>query len=85
MPLVTMRTLHGCHCQIRGKDNKWTKKTLAQVGLFVIAVIGYVLGTGLIGIVGGIDSNGKDYLFPYVAWVTGAVVYVITVVVMWGW
>lgn len=58
-------------------------KTLKYVGLFTIAVIGYVLGTGLIGVIIGIDSNGNDRLFPYVAWVTGAIAYGVTMVMMW--
>lgn len=58
-------------------------KTLKYVGLFTIAVIGYVLGTGLIGVIMGIDSDGNDYLFPYVAWITGAVAYGVTMVMMW--
>ena len=58
-------------------------KTLKYVGLFTIAVIGYVLGTGLIGVVIGIDSNGNDRLFPYVAWITGAIAYGVTMVMMW--
>lgn len=59
------------------------EKILTQVGLFTIAVIGYILGTGLIGVIGGIDSNGNDRLFPYVAWITGAIVYGVTMVMMW--
>lgn len=59
------------------------EKTLAQVGLFTIAVIGYVLGTGGIGVVFGIDSDGNDSLFPYVAWITGAIAYGVTMVIMW--
>lgn len=59
------------------------EKTLAQFGLFIIAVIGYVLGTGFIGVIIGIDSNGNDRLFPYVAWVTGAIAYGVTMVMMW--
>lgn len=59
------------------------EKTLAQFGLFTIAVIGYVLGTGLIGVIVGIDSNGNDRLFPYVAWITGAITYGVTMVMMW--
>ena len=59
-------------------------KTLKYVGLFTIAVIGYVLGTGLIGVIIGIDSNGNDRLFPYVAWVTGAIAYGVTIVMMWN-
>lgn len=58
-------------------------KTLKYVGLFTIAVIGYVLGTGLIGVIIGIDSNGNDRLFPYVAWVAGAIAYGVTMVMMW--
>ena len=58
-------------------------KTLKYVGLFTIAVIGYILGTGLIGVVIGIDSNGNDRLFPYVAWITGAIAYGVTMVMMW--
>lgn len=61
------------------------EKTLTYVGLFTIAVIGYVLGTGLIGVVVGIDSNGNDRLFPYVAWISGAIAYGVTMVIMWGW
>lgn len=60
------------------------EKTLAQVGLFTIAVFGYVLGTGIIGVIVGIDSNGNDRLFPYVAWITGAIAYGVTVVMIWG-
>lgn len=59
------------------------EKTLAQVGLFAIAVFGYILGTGLIGVIVGIDSDGNDCLFPYVAWVTGAIAYGVTMVMMW--
>lgn len=59
------------------------EKTLAQFGLFIIAVIGYVLGTGFIGVIVGIDSNGNDRLFPYVAWITGAIAYGVTMVMMW--
>ena len=59
------------------------EKNFAQFGLFAIAVIGYVLGTGLIGVLMGIDSDGNDYLFPYVAWMTGAVTYGVTMVMMW--
>lgn len=58
-------------------------KTLKYVGLFTIAVIGYVLGTGLIGVIFGIDDDGDDRLFPYVAWVTGAIAYGVTMVMMW--
>ncbi len=59
------------------------EKTLAYFGLFTIAVIGYVLGTGLIGVVVGIDSYGNDHLFPYVAWITGAIAYGVTMVMLW--
>lgn len=59
------------------------EKTLAQVGLFAIAVIGYVLGTGLIGVIVGVESNGDDRLFPYVAWITGAIAYGVTMVMIW--
>lgn len=59
------------------------EKTLAHFGLFTIAVIGYVLGTGLIGVVVGIDSYGDDRLFPYVAWISGAILYGLTVFAMW--
>ena len=59
------------------------EKNLVYFGLFTIAVIGYVLGTGLIGIVVGIDSDGNDYLFPYVAWITGAIAYGVTMVMLW--
>ena len=59
------------------------EKTLAQFGLFTITVIGYVLGTGLIGVIVGIDSDGNDILFPYVAWITGAIAYGVTMVIMW--
>lgn len=59
------------------------EETLARFGLFTIAVIGYVLGTGVIGVVVGIDSDGNDHLFPYVAWITGAIVYGATMVMLW--
>lgn len=59
------------------------EKTLAYFGLFTIAVIGYVLGTGVIGVVVGIDSYGDDHLFPYVAWITGAIAYGVTMVMLW--
>lgn len=59
------------------------EKNFARFGLFTIALIGYVLGTGLIGVVFGIDSDGNDRLFPYVAWITGAIAYGVTMVVMW--
>lgn len=59
------------------------EKTLAQFGLFIIAVIVYALGTGLIGVIVGINSDGDDSLFPYVAWITGAIAYGVTMVMMW--
>ena len=59
------------------------EKTLAYFGLFTIAVIGYVFGTGVIGAVVGIDSDGDDHLFPYVAWITGAITYGVTMVMLW--
>lgn len=59
------------------------EKNFAYLGLFTIAVIGYVLGTGAIGVLFGIESDGDDRLFPYVAWITGAVAYGVTMVMMW--
>lgn len=59
------------------------EKTLAQVGLFAIAVFGYTLGTGIIGVLIGTDSNGNDRFFSYVAWITGAIAYGVTMVMMW--
>ena len=65
------------------RNGMMDEKTLAQVGLFTIAVIGYVLGTGLIGVFLGIESDGNDRLFPYVAWITGAIAYGLTMVMLW--
>lgn len=59
------------------------EKTLAYFGLFTIAVIGFILGTGIIGVVVCIDSDVNDCLFPYVAWITGAIAYAVTMVMMW--
>ena len=65
------------------RDGMMDEKTLAQVGLFTIAVIGYVFGTGIIGVLLGIEFDGNDRLFPYVAWITGAIAYGVTMVMIW--
>lgn len=53
---------------------------LAKFGLFFIAALGYVFITGVAGLswsAGDIDSSAPP------AWLTGCLMYAITVVLMW--
>ena len=57
-------------------------ETLQGVGLFTIALLGFGIGTLLIGIL--INGNEYDDTGLYIgAWLTGTIVYAITVVMMW--
>lgn len=57
-----------------------TVNDLANVGVFVIALVGYVLGTGFFGV---ITSNGDEDMMPIASWIWGAITYAITVMIMW--
>ena len=58
-----------------------TMQELANVGIFVIAFIGYILVTAVFGVL--IVSPDWEK-FTILAWVMGAVVYAVTVTCMWG-
>lgn len=57
-----------------------TVNDLANVGVFVIALVGYVLGTGFFGV---ITSNGDGDMMPIALWIWGAIAYAITIMIMW--
>lgn len=52
----------------------------AHVGVFVIAMIGFALGTGLSGVL--IAPEDWKYI-PLAAWLVGIFVYGLTVMLMW--
>ena len=58
-----------------------TTNDFAQVGLFVIAMIGFALGTGFFGAIISFDYPDK---IPLAAWLVGMFVYGVTVMFMWG-
>ena len=57
-----------------------TMQELAHVGVFVIAFIAYLLGTAVFGLF-VTSPDCEQFTIP--AWVTGAVVYALTVTYMW--
>ena len=52
----------------------------AHVGVFVIAMIGFALGTGFFGTL--ISLGDLDHM-PLASWLIGIVVYGLTVMFMW--
>ena len=54
----------------------------ANVGVFVIAMIGFALGTGLVGLLIAPDDWEE---IPLISWVVGIIVYGLTVMFMWRW
>lgn len=49
---------------------------LATVGKFILALFGYFIGTGVLGII----ISGEDYdAFPVVGWVIGGLMFAISV------
>lgn len=52
----------------------------AHIGVFVVAMIGFTLGTGLFGIL--IVPDDWDQI-PFVSWIVGIIVYGLTVMFMW--
>lgn len=58
----------------------------ANVGVFVIAMIGFALGTGLFGVLFGMLIASDDWKYnPLVSWLVGILVYGMTVMFMWRW
>lgn len=55
---------------------------LANVGVFVIAIIGFALGTGFFGVLMSFDNSNT---IPLAAWLVGIFVYGLTVMLMWRW
>lgn len=58
-----------------------TTNDFAHVGLFVISMIGFALGTGFFGAIISFDDPDK---IPLAAWLVGMFVYGMTVMFMWG-
>lgn len=54
----------------------------AHVGVFVIAMIGFALGTGLFGVLTVPDDWEH---IPLISWIVGIIVYGLTVMFMWRW
>lgn len=52
---------------------------LANVGVFVIAIIGFTLGTGFVGTLMADDLDNM----PLASWLVGIFVYGFTVMFMW--
>ena len=52
-----------------------SQNELACVGKFTIALLGYFMGTGLVGALLSGDSDPET--FPAVAWVVGGIVFAI--------
>ncbi len=52
--------------------------TLANVGMFCIAIIGYLVITGILGLL--ISGDTDDFTAP--AWIFGALLYAITIIVL---
>lgn len=52
----------------------------ANVGVFVIAIIGFALGTGFFGTI--ISFDDYDHI-PLASWLVGMFVYGLTVMFMW--
>lgn len=52
----------------------------ANVGVFVIASIGFALGTGFFGVIISLDDC--EYI-PLASWLVGMFVYGLTVMFMW--
>ena len=56
-----------------------------RVGVFVIAIIGFVLGTALFGaMLSAFLFEDLDHM-PVTSWISGVFVYGLTVMVMWRW
>lgn len=54
----------------------------AHVGVFVIAMIGFALGTGLFGVL--IVPDDWEHI-PLISWIVGIIMYGLTVMFMWRW
>lgn len=52
----------------------------ANVGVFVMAMIGFVLGTGFFGVLMTLDDLDN---MPLASWLVGIFVYGLTVMFMW--
>lgn len=63
---------------IRG--DRMSVDIFAHVGVFAIASVGFMLGTGLLGIL--IVPDDWDQM-PFVSWIAGIIVYGLTVMFMW--
>lgn len=59
-----------------------TVNDFAHVGVFMMAIIGFALGTGLFGVL--IAPDDWEYI-PLISWVVGIIVYGLTVMFMWRW
>lgn len=67
---------------MESKDGDGMSETLQGIGLFAIAFLGFGLGTLFFGAI--INCNQYDDTGLYCgAWITGIVVYAITVVMLW--
>lgn len=55
-------------------------ETLAEVGLFFIAALGFAIITGVAGLF--LSLGDEDNIAPF-AWFAGCLMYTITVVLMW--
>jgi hypothetical protein len=68
--------------KIKGRGDGMSVNDFANVGVFVIAMIGFALGTGLFGVL--IVPDDWECI-PLAAWLVGIFVYGLTVMLMWRW
>lgn len=66
---------------IRG--DRMSVDIFAHIGVFVVAMIGFTLGTGLFGILIAPDDWEHWEQIPFISWIAGIIVYGLTVMFMW--
>lgn len=67
---------------IKRKDDEMSMNEFAHIGVFVVASIGFALGTGFFGAI--ITFDNEDYM-PLASWIVGIFVYGLTVMFIWRW
>lgn len=60
-----------------------TINILARIGIFFVALIGYVLFCGMFSGISTIGINDDGLTFAYLGWGVGAFLYALTVALIW--
>lgn len=55
----------------------------ARIGIFFVALIGYILFSGTFSGISTIGINDDGLTFAYLSWGIGAFLYALTVALMW--